>query len=690
MHYRKFAVIMVLVMVVIALLLPVATYAQTTVDGSVTSSALAYPNATQSFVAHDLMWIFYQDGAADPRDLKFQNSNDNGVTWGNETTVNSDLLNASWDTWFDGTYVYYTISQSSDGSEIFRRGTPNADGSITWTAEQDLGNIGTYPTIAVDTSGYAWIAYYVSYGMVYAKKNANNDGTWSTARTDKIDGDACYFRPTILPLTSGRMVCIWNSCAANGFALRASRWTGAAWGTIKTSSSSYPCNEGRYNAINQDDYIHVTWLEKDSYEINYLRYNYSINDWDSFQRIDLTTDGTIPPAILRYTVNNDLYVFWGSNSDDDIYYRKYQSSNSTWMSEVKLVDETPMDGLTTGWTFTPQINPEIRQVGLYYVAGSTILKYKDVQEQVSITTLDPSGVTAYSATLRGEITSLGTGSVSERGFYYNTTESMDGAIHVQQLGNYGTGVYNAVITGLEGSLLYYVRAYAVDSYGTTYGSWVAFTTSELDAIPINFTAIPISSSQINVSWEWYPNPSPIVRLEIFYSEGDYPETRMDGTLIYTGFGNDTSATGLEAGTSYYFRGWPYDTETTMYSSTYVEDWATTFGGTGGLDEPDVPAEWFQDPLCTAYSAVPLLWDAIEATNEGFGFPLVTLCVLFTVLWISVLSIGVGGVMLKSGMWTMMISAILILICAMATLLPLWMIAIAIFVGGLPIYNWRRT
>ena len=399
----------------------------------------------------------------------------------------------------------------------------------------------------------------------------------------------------------------------------------------------------------------------------------------------------------------DFYVI-GSEAGDNWEYVKF-TLGVGWGAEQELTDDIDLptgtrvlfpysESADWHWNF-PKSNfgflyandggdgwADGNELIQYYISGDWGIFPPIVETDT------PTDITKSTATFNGELLADGGATITARGFQYGLTQTPTWS--VSQSGSYSAGVYSLPVTGLTGLTNYYVRAYVDSDEGSSYGEWIGFATIDLDAIPSDFTAIPISASQINISWHWIPAPDSNVELEIYYSEDSYPVTRMDGTLIYAGFGNETSATGLEAGTSYYFRGWPYDTETTMYSSTYVEDWATTFGGTGGLDEPDVPAEWFQDPLCTAYSAIPLLWDAIEATNEGFGFPLVTLCVLFTVLWISVLSIGVGGVMLKSGMWTMMISAILILICAMATLLPLWMIAIAIFVGGLPIYNWRRT
>lgn len=73
--------------------------------------------------------------------------------------------------------------------------------------------------------------------------------------------------------------------------------------------------------------------------------------------------------------------------------------------------------------------------------------------------------------------------VTERGFYYGLTETDTWSI--VQPGTFTSGNFTAVINNLSPGTAYYIRAYAVNEVGTTYGEYVPFTTeSEHTSQPI--------------------------------------------------------------------------------------------------------------------------------------------------------------------------------------------------------------
>ncbi len=88
-------------------------------------------------------------------------------------------------------------------------------------------------------------------------------------------------------------------------------------------------------------------------------------------------------------------------------------------------------------------------------------------------------ITATTATLGGNVTYAGTASVTERGVVYSTNPNPTIADTKVTMGN-GVGVYSQVVTGLSQITTYHVRAYAINSIGTSYGADSSFTT---DFIP---------------------------------------------------------------------------------------------------------------------------------------------------------------------------------------------------------------
>ena len=98
----------------------------------------------------------------------------------------------------------------------------------------------------------------------------------------------------------------------------------------------------------------------------------------------------------------------------------------------------------------------------------------------TVTTSAISSRTATSAVGGGNVTADGGGPVTARGVCYALTANPTTANSVVSSGT-GIGVFTGNLTGLTPGTTYYVRAYATNSGGTSYGSQVTFTTKIADA-----------------------------------------------------------------------------------------------------------------------------------------------------------------------------------------------------------------
>ena len=96
-----------------------------------------------------------------------------------------------------------------------------------------------------------------------------------------------------------------------------------------------------------------------------------------------------------------------------------------------------------------------------------------------LTTSAVSGITGTSAVCGGNITNTGGASVTTRGICWSTTANPTIALSTKttETGTFATGDFTCNITGLTSSRTYYVRAYATNSAGTSYGSDVSFTSA---------------------------------------------------------------------------------------------------------------------------------------------------------------------------------------------------------------------
>ena len=107
----------------------------------------------------------------------------------------------------------------------------------------------------------------------------------------------------------------------------------------------------------------------------------------------------------------------------------------------------------------------------------------DVQ-QPTVTTSTVTNITGNSAVCGGNVTSDGNATVTSRGVCWSTSPNpMIG--HNKTTDGSGTGQYSSNINGLQPNTTYYVRAYAINSKGTAYGSQTSFTTNQATTGSIN-------------------------------------------------------------------------------------------------------------------------------------------------------------------------------------------------------------
>ncbi len=108
----------------------------------------------------------------------------------------------------------------------------------------------------------------------------------------------------------------------------------------------------------------------------------------------------------------------------------------------------------------------------------------------TVTTTAISNITENSATSGGTVTATGGAAITAQGVCWSTTANPTISNSFTTSGT--TTPFTSNLTGLTASTTYYVRAYATNSAGTSYGSQISFTTSA--AIP------PALANQASFSW----------------------------------------------------------------------------------------------------------------------------------------------------------------------------------------------
>jgi hypothetical protein len=106
----------------------------------------------------------------------------------------------------------------------------------------------------------------------------------------------------------------------------------------------------------------------------------------------------------------------------------------------------------------------------------------EVVNAPTVTTQAVTEIETTTATGNGNVTSDGGGSITERGVCWNTSTGPTTSNSKATSGG-TTGAFTASMTSLTASTLYYVKAYGINSAGTSYGGEVTFTTDAQGNIP---------------------------------------------------------------------------------------------------------------------------------------------------------------------------------------------------------------
>jgi antitoxin component YwqK of YwqJK toxin-antitoxin module len=93
-----------------------------------------------------------------------------------------------------------------------------------------------------------------------------------------------------------------------------------------------------------------------------------------------------------------------------------------------------------------------------------------------LTTTSITNITNNSATSGGIVTSDGGANITARGVVWSTSPIPTIELSTKTVDGTGTGSFTSSITGLLPNTTYYVRAYATNSAGTSYGNEITFTT----------------------------------------------------------------------------------------------------------------------------------------------------------------------------------------------------------------------
>jgi uncharacterized protein (TIGR02145 family) len=217
----------------------------------------------------------------------------------------------------------------------------------------------------------------------------------------------------------------------------------------------------------------------------------------------------------------------------------------------------------------------------YYVrAFATNTAGTSYGNQVSFTTLTPAiaptlttnaatNVTTNSATIGAEVVSQGNSPITTRGFAYSTSPSPTTSNQVLTVSG-SIGTYQATLAGLNSNTTYYVRAFATNTAGTSYGNQVSFTTLTPSELPTVTTGVVtnITTTSAAVGGSVTSSGSSAVTVRgICYATTQNPT--ISNQCLNSGSGTGSfsiNITGLNPNTTYYIRAYATSSAGTSYGT----------------------------------------------------------------------------------------------------------------------------
>jgi hypothetical protein len=178
-------------------------------------------------------------------------------------------------------------------------------------------------------------------------------------------------------------------------------------------------------------------------------------------------------AVINGTVNaNNLstnVVFeWGLTTD-------YENTSTSTKSTITGTLEDTVSAYLTGLQSATTYYYRIKANNAVNVTYSSDMSFTTALSAPQLTTTKATSISVFSAETGGNITYDGGSLVTTRGVCWSTSQNpiitdshtIDGS---------GIGVFTSSITGLALNNTYYVRAYATNNIGTTYGNQISFST----------------------------------------------------------------------------------------------------------------------------------------------------------------------------------------------------------------------
>ncbi|WP_338765666.1 T9SS type A sorting domain-containing protein [Bernardetia sp. ABR2-2B] len=247
--------------------------------------------------------------------------------------------------------------------------------------------------------------------------------------------------------------------------------------------------------IDANDKVHIAYYESDNDDLKYIT-----NKSGSF--VDAIVDNGNIGNGCKLAINSNGHIaiaYYDPSDNGYIQLATLPLGGSTWNIETTYDNPNGSESLRRyiglGFNDSNEIAVLIdRKIAsgnkrIMYATGTYTSPISN--SPATVTTATQANVTSTTADLGGNVTSDGGATVTERGIVWGISAAPTTSNNKVQIGT-GTGVFNQTVTGLPSATTVFVRSYAINSEGTSYGNQISFTT-------LSSGQCTISNPNLNIS-----------------------------------------------------------------------------------------------------------------------------------------------------------------------------------------------
>jgi hypothetical protein len=279
----------------------------------------------------------------------------------------------------------------------------------------------------------------------------------------------------------------------------------------------------------------------------------SVVNFSQIASYGVRRSGTGPNAWQwQYQINSN-----GWNNIGSTVSQSGSSSSGYTKPAISLSSYSDLQGVTPSETVTFRLLlwGASSSGGTFYIYNRLT---NDLQIDGTISTLNVpsvntnpiSAVTAISANGGGNVTSDGGAAVFSRGVVWSTSSNPTMPSANSTSNGTGTGTYASSIAGLTANTFYNVRAYAINSVGTSYGTNVTFTTNP--NAPNATAATAIATTSFNANWTAPSHGSATFTYDIEVATDNAFSSIVGGATGLSSASTSFAVTGLNPATDYYY------------------------------------------------------------------------------------------------------------------------------------------